>query len=100
MACEKRASARLAPKYSKGGYANAQAEAKRELRGMWGGSFTKSRGIIGLAGGPVEGRKVVRMIDKHLASRIVCIDEEIVTWLERREQRRRGESSHRHVAER
>src|SRR6476660_5636992 len=28
--------------------------------------------------------------DKHLASRIVCIDEEIVTWLERREQRRRG----------
>jgi endonuclease YncB( thermonuclease family) len=27
------------PQYSKGGYADAQAEAKREQRGMWGGSF-------------------------------------------------------------
>jgi endonuclease YncB( thermonuclease family) len=27
------------PQYSKGGYAAAQAEAKREQRGMWGGSF-------------------------------------------------------------
>jgi endonuclease YncB( thermonuclease family) len=27
------------PKYSKGDYANAQAEAKREQRGMWSGSF-------------------------------------------------------------
>ncbi len=27
------------PRYSKGGYADAQAEAKREQRGMWGGSF-------------------------------------------------------------
>jgi endonuclease YncB( thermonuclease family) len=27
------------PQYSKGGYADAQAEAKHEQRGMWGGSF-------------------------------------------------------------
>lgn len=27
------------PQYSKGGYADAQAEAKRERRGMWSGSF-------------------------------------------------------------
>lgn len=27
------------PRYSKGGYADAQAEAKHEHRGMWGGSF-------------------------------------------------------------
>jgi endonuclease YncB( thermonuclease family) len=27
------------PRYSKGDYADAQAEAKREQRGMWGGSF-------------------------------------------------------------
>jgi len=27
------------PQYSKGDYADAQAEAKREQRGMWGGSF-------------------------------------------------------------
>jgi endonuclease YncB( thermonuclease family) len=27
------------PQYSKGGYADAQAEAKRGRRGMWGGSF-------------------------------------------------------------
>jgi endonuclease YncB( thermonuclease family) len=27
------------PQYSKGGYAAAQAEAKREQRGMWSGSF-------------------------------------------------------------
>jgi endonuclease YncB( thermonuclease family) len=27
------------PQYSKGGYAAAQAEAKREQRGMWGGIF-------------------------------------------------------------
>lgn len=27
------------PKYSKGGYADAQVEAKREQRGMWAGSF-------------------------------------------------------------
>jgi endonuclease YncB( thermonuclease family) len=27
------------PKYSKGGYADAQTEAKREQRGMWAGSF-------------------------------------------------------------
>jgi endonuclease YncB( thermonuclease family) len=27
------------PQYSKGGYADAQAEAKREQRGMWAGSF-------------------------------------------------------------
>jgi endonuclease YncB( thermonuclease family) len=27
------------PQYSKGGYATAQAEAKREQRGMWTGSF-------------------------------------------------------------
>jgi len=27
------------PQYSKGGYAAAQAEAKREQRGMWAGSF-------------------------------------------------------------
>jgi len=27
------------PRYSKGGYADAQAEAKREERGMWSGSF-------------------------------------------------------------
>jgi endonuclease YncB( thermonuclease family) len=27
------------PKYSKGAYADAQAEAKREQRGMWSGSF-------------------------------------------------------------
>jgi endonuclease YncB( thermonuclease family) len=27
------------PQYSKGGYADAQTEAKREQRGLWGGSF-------------------------------------------------------------
>jgi endonuclease YncB( thermonuclease family) len=27
------------PQYSKGGYAAAQGEAKREQRGMWAGSF-------------------------------------------------------------
>jgi endonuclease YncB( thermonuclease family) len=29
------------PKYSKGAYADAQAEAKREGRGMWEGSFVE-----------------------------------------------------------
>jgi endonuclease YncB( thermonuclease family) len=29
------------PKYSKGGYVEAQAEAKRENRGMWAGSFVE-----------------------------------------------------------
>jgi hypothetical protein len=39
-----------------------------------------------------------KLTDKHLASRIVCIDEEIVTWLERREQRRRGKQPPSHCS--
>jgi hypothetical protein len=37
---------------------------------------------------------------KHLASTIQCVDDEIIGWLKRREQRRRGEAANRHVAER
>jgi hypothetical protein len=29
--------------------------------------------------------------DDHLAARVICIDDEIVKWLERRERRRRRE---------
>jgi hypothetical protein len=29
--------------------------------------------------------------DYHLAARVICIDDEIVKWLERRERRRRRE---------
>ncbi len=40
-----------------------------------------------------------KLTDKHLASKIHCVDDEIIKWLEHRERRRRG-SSHRHVAAR
>jgi endonuclease YncB( thermonuclease family) len=50
------------PQYSKGDYADAKAEAKREQRGMWGGSF-KEPWNYRPAGGQVEGRKVVRTIE-------------------------------------
>jgi hypothetical protein len=29
-------------------------------------------------------------LDKHLASTIRCVDDEIIGWLQRREQRKRG----------
>ena len=31
-----------------------------------------------------------KFADKHLASTIRCVDDEIIGWLQRREQRRRG----------
>ncbi len=31
-----------------------------------------------------------KLTDKHLASKIHCVDDEIIGWLKRREQRRRG----------
>jgi endonuclease YncB( thermonuclease family) len=47
------------PQYSKGGYAAAQAEAKREPRGMWTGSFTEPW-TYRVADGQVEARKAVQ----------------------------------------
>ena len=47
------------PRYSKGDYADAQAEAKREQREC-GAAASGSLGIFGFAGGQAEGRKVVR----------------------------------------
>ena len=79
------------PQYSKGDYADARAEAKREQREC-GAVASRRRGIIGLADARVEGRKVVRTIelaDKHFASVIYCVDDEIIRWLERRERRKR-----------
>jgi endonuclease YncB( thermonuclease family) len=44
------------PQYSKGGYAAAQAEAKRS-NGAYGRVVSRSRGPIALANGQAEGRK-------------------------------------------
>jgi hypothetical protein len=80
------------PQYSKGDYADAKAEAEREQRGMWGGSFKEPWNYracrpVRWKAGRLFGR--LKLADKHLASVIHCIDDEIIGWLERRERRKR-----------
>jgi Staphylococcal nuclease homologue len=57
-----------------------------------GAAASGSRGIIGLAGGQVEDRKDVRTIEAcwtSISLRMWIADDEIIGWLERREQRTR-----------